>query len=171
MTGQALVVMRGLPGCGKTRTARGWVAEDPQHRCRISRDDTRTSYHGGWLGEAWQEDMVTTGEHAEIGALLDAGISVVVDDTHLNPGHLAATVQLAMSRGIAAEVHDMTDVPLQVCIDRDAARPDAERIGEQVIRRMYARWLDGPTARQVADGQGWLTPRTIADLNEPTPHS
>jgi hypothetical protein len=40
-------------------------------------------------------------------------------------------------------VHDLTDVPLAVCVARDAARTDRPPVGEDVIRDMHRRYLAG----------------------------
>ncbi len=161
-------ITRGLPGCGKSTRALAWVAEDPTRRARVNRDARRAEMHGRWLAEPWQETMVTTATTATIVALTAIGVSVVVDDTNLGPEHLDALVARAERCGAVAEVWDMTDVPLQVCIDRDKQRTGDAYVSEQVIRRMYARWLDGATARQVADRQGWIGSRTVPVGGGPT---
>ncbi len=156
-------VTRGLPGSGKTTRALTWVAEDPQHRARVNRDARRAEMHGGWLGKPWQEEAVTTATTATIVALITTGISVVVDDTNLDPQHLDRLLELAQRCGASAEVWDMTDVPLETCIARDsirAARGD-RYVGEDVIRRLHARWVAGRPARRATDVDGWIGSRTV----------
>lgn len=161
MSRRVLIAMKGLPGCGKTTTAEAWVAADPTTRVRINRDSLRTMFHGGWFGAAWQEDLVTIGEVAVLTAML-AHTSVVLDDTNLDPDHMARWRALAAAAGCTFHVNDMTGVPLPVCIARDATRTGAARVGEDVIRRMHARWLDGPVGRRVADRDGFTRPRRRA---------
>jgi len=42
-------------------------------------------------------------------------------------------------------VHDFTDVPLDECLRRDAARPEPDQVGADAIRRLHERYLQGRT--------------------------
>ena len=42
-------------------------------------------------------------------------------------------------------MHDFTDVPLDECLRRDAARPAADQVGADAIRRLHERYLAGRT--------------------------
>lgn len=77
-------VTRGVPGSGKSTWAKAWVAEDPQTRARVNRDDIRAmvGVEGGFGSEA-QERMVSAIEEANVKIMLAKGIDVVVDATHL----------------------------------------------------------------------------------------
>jgi predicted kinase len=142
-----LTITRGLPGSGKTAMARKYVAGDPGRRARVNRDDLRAMLHGRRLGTSEQETAVTTIQHAAVRGLLAAGWDVVVDDTNLNPAHAAAFVELAASVGAGCRTWDLTHVPLEECIRRDLGRVDtAGYVGEQVIRGMHSRYLEGPAA-------------------------
>ena len=139
-----LYLTRGLPASGKTTRARAWVAEDPEHRIRVNRDDLRDMGHGGRLGTGAQEAAMTAIQHAGIRALLgDARLDVVVDDTNLNPAHLRSLCHIAMTLSARYEVWDLTWVPLDSCIERDCVRAalGEPAVGEDVIRSMHARWL------------------------------
>lgn len=141
--GVELVVTRGLPGCGKSRMARLWVAEDAARRARVNRDDVRAMLHGGRLGTSVQERQVTVVCHGAVLDLLRQDISVVVDDTNLVDEHLAALWDIAVRVGAAFRVVDMTSVPLEVCVRRDAWRSGSERVGRHVIEEMHRRHLAG----------------------------
>ncbi|WP_165947284.1 AAA family ATPase [Micromonospora sp. 15K316] len=138
-----LLATRGLPASGKTRFARGWVAEDPSARARVSRDDTRAMLHGGWLGTSWQERQVTVVTHGAILDLLRQGVSVVEDGTNLADKHLVALWDIAERTGAAFRVVDLTDVPFEVCVARDAVRPRSTRVGRESMLRMFERHLQG----------------------------
>lgn len=129
----------GLPGCGKSTTARAWVAEAPQWRARVNRDELRAVLHGTSVhGARWQEDQITAAQHAAAAALLASGVDVVVDDTNLHPEHRDALAALAQTQGADVSTWDMTDVPLDVCLARNAFRPAAEQVPEDVVRKMAA---------------------------------
>lgn len=89
----------------------------------------------------------STAQLAAIGALLAAGYDVVCDDTNLTDKAMAGLRAVAQRAGAELVVWDLTGVPVEVCIVRDAAR---ERpVGERVIREMAATnlkvSLDKPT--------------------------
>ena len=132
-----LIATRGLPASGKTTFARrlqpGVV--------RVNRDDLRRMMHGERLFTQWAEGQVTKVQRAQVEALLAARVSVCVDDTNLRSRTLRDWAELAQRYGAAFEVHDFTDVPLEECLRRDAARPEADRVGEAAIRRLHERYL------------------------------
>lgn len=132
-----LIVTRGLPGSGKTTWATAWVAEQPARRARANRDDLRRMLHGRRLGTAGQEAMVSSVQHQTVALLLAAGVSVVADDTNLTAGAIRTWQQIARTAGVDLLIRDLTGVPVDECIARDAARPAADRVGAHVIRRMH----------------------------------
>lgn len=133
-----LVLTVGLPGSGKSTWAKQWVAEDPARRARVNRDDLRTMLRGELVwGDRDLEEQVTAAQRATVRALLEAGISVVVDDTNLNRARRGALISIGQAAGADVVIHQM-DTPLEECIRRDALRPPHQRVGEAVIRRLAA---------------------------------
>ncbi len=141
-----LIATRGLPGSGKTT----WALQQPGWRA--NRDVLRGMQPGGWdHGDQEREDALTVGQLALVEAWLRAGLTVIADDTNLRPGVIDRLRALAEVCGAAFHLEDFTDVPVETCIARDAARPEAERVGEKVIRGMWERHLS-PRAVVVALG-------------------
>ena len=132
-----LTITRGLPGSGKTT----WARERPA--ARVNRDDLRLMLHGAAGYQGWAERQVTVAEHAQIEALLRAGVDVVCDDTNLRHRTVRDLHDLAVRAGATFAVHDLTEVPLEVCLARDAARTDRPPVGAAVIRDMHRRYLAG----------------------------
>jgi predicted kinase len=119
--------------------AREWVAVDECHRARVNRDDLRAMVHNSvYLGRE-TEDQVCAVVNASIAALLSEGIDVVCDDTNRNPQTVDALRQIAADAGADFEIWDMTDVPIEVCVARDAARD--RTVGREVIEAMWERWF------------------------------
>jgi predicted kinase len=150
-----LFIARGLQGSGKTTRAKAWVAEDPARRARVNRDDLRAMAHdGAWLGQDTERQIIAARD-AAITALLKRGVDVVCDDTNL-PSRTARDLRrVATLAGAAFEVWDLTDVPLGICIERDAAREGRARVGEKVIRDAHARYVAGrPYPLPLADETG-----------------
>lgn len=134
-----LLITRGLPASGKTTFAR----KLQPRVVRVNRDDLRRMLHGDRLYTQWAEGQVTQAQRATVEALLRAHADVIVDDTNLRTKTVREWAELAARLGAQFEVHDFTDVPLAECIRRDAERPEADRVGEEGIRRMHARYLAG----------------------------
>jgi len=131
-----LTITRGLPGSGKTTWARRQAGA-----VRVNRDDLRRMLHGGPLGLGWAEVQVTIAQRALVEALLRAGVNVICDDTNLRARYVRELTDLATACGADVAVRDFTDVPIEVCIERDAGREGTERVGEEAIRGMWRRHL------------------------------
>jgi hypothetical protein len=102
---------------------------------------------GGWTGLTEHERAVTYATDAAVGALLSTGHSVICDDTYLPQQRARGARRMAERHGATFKVVDFTDVPLDVCIARDAERIEqGERgVGAEVITDMYNRFLRGRT--------------------------
>jgi predicted kinase len=131
-----LTLTRGLPGSGKTT----WAKQQPRS-VRVNRDDLRVMLHGGRIGAGWAEIQVTIAQRAQVEALLRAGVNVICDDTNLRARSVRDLAELGVTAGAVVKIEDFTGVPVDVCVERDAARPDP--VGEDVIRSMYNRYLAG----------------------------
>jgi predicted kinase len=134
-----LIVTRGLPGCGKTTWARTWVAGDVEHRARVNRDDIRNMLHAGYHGEV-TEAAVVAAKHAAIRALLIQGMSVVSDDTYLNPAHLEALQAAVSDLTIKLVIIDMRDVSVATCVERNVWRSGSARLPDGRIEELAQRW-------------------------------
>lgn len=140
-----LYATRGLPGSGKSTHARVWVNEDRAHRARVNRDDIRQMVDAGVFEKGVTEPRIIAIRDAAILGALRKGIDVIADDTNLPQRTIRDLARLAKRSGGDFEVVDFTDVPLDVCLERDAARHDKKPVGEAVIRDMYDRYLKGRT--------------------------
>lgn len=142
-----LHITRGLPASGKSTFARTWVAEDPAHRARINRDDLRAMMHAGvWLGPATESQILTVRNFA-ISALLWKGFDVICDDTNLPQGTARELAEIAQANHADWIVHDLTGIPVDECVRRDALRPTP--IGETVIREMHQKYLAGRSLQPI----------------------
>ena len=137
-----LLITRGLPAAGKTtfaRTLQPYVV-------RVNRDDLRLMLHGRRLFTQWAEGQVTAVQRAMVEALLRARASVIVDDTNLRSRTVREWAETAARFHAPFEVHDLTDVPLQECLRRDADRPESERVGAAAILSITQRLLSTTSA-------------------------
>ncbi|MEH0983095.1 phosphatase domain-containing protein [Micromonospora sp. CPCC 205556] len=132
-----LIATRGLPASGKTTFARTLQPAV----VRVNRDDLRRMLHGERLFTQRAEYQVTLAQRAQVEALLGARVSVCLDDTNLRSRTLRDWADLAARHDADFVVHDFTDVPLEECLRRDAARAEEDRVGEVYIRRLHERYL------------------------------
>lgn len=137
----------GLPASGKTTWARELVKANTSI-VRANLDDLRLLLDGpqAKFSKA-RERKAVMAQNAIIRDALGDGLDVVVDDTNLNPKAVVRLEGLARSADAELVRKDFSDVPLGVCIKRDAARGQAgnRSVGEDVIRGMWDRWLKPPT--------------------------
>jgi hypothetical protein len=112
------------------------------------------------------EDSVTIAQHAAAEALLRAGHGVVVDDTNLRLRHARAWAEVAARAGARFGVRDFTDVPLESCLARDAARAaSGERpVGEAVSG--FCTSASSRTAPSAGAAAGCLRPPSTADARD-----
>lgn len=136
---QELVILRGLQGSGKTTFAHEWVAEDPDWRFRVNRDDIRKSaYNMYWGLSHHMEGTISLAEVAQAESALHAGLSVIIDATNLKARTVKEWYAIANKHGVTPRVHDLT-TPLEECIVNDMNRE--KKVGEDVIRNYNDRFL------------------------------
>jgi predicted kinase len=137
---QELLILRGLQGSGKTTFAHQWVAEDPDWRFRVNRDDTRKAGYNMLFGLSHHmEENVSLSEVAQVEKLLAAGLSVVVDATNLKAKSVKEWYRVADRLSVPVRVQDV-EAPLEVCIERDKNRE--KKVGEDVIRHYNDRFFN-----------------------------
>lgn len=145
---QELVVTRGLPGSGKTHYAHAWIAEQPDSRARVNRDELRSNLFpaGGPVLHFKEENVITKVQQDAVTTLLRSGRSVIVDDTHLRAKYINPWLKLATKWGVEFRLQDFTDVPLETCIERDAQRAQngGRFVGPTVITEMAGRLKQMP---------------------------
>lgn len=130
-----LLFLKGLPGSGKSTYARDLVRKGNWKR--LNKDDLRAMLDDSKWSKA-NEQMVNMYQELLAKDILNKGISVIVDNTHLAPRHEERYRQLAKECNAQFEVM-FFDTPIEECIKRDLHRQDS--VGEKVIRQMYDQFL------------------------------
>jgi predicted kinase len=132
-----LLIMSGLPGSGKSTEARVWLDEDPGGRRRLNYDDLRrelkVDHSRGF--KAKDEQRMKDEAVRRVVEWLEAGLSVVIDNTNLTEGARRRWADVALQRGLSVDYWHL-DTPIKVCVQRDRQRPTGERVGQAVIHRM-----------------------------------
>jgi predicted kinase len=138
-----LIILRGVPGSGKTT----WAREHYPTFKRVSKDDLRAMLDDGEYSLV-NEKFVQEAQIALIRLAAHHMRAVIVDDTNANPDHVRTFRELAAELGYAFRIVDM-DTPLEECIRRDAQR--VRPVGAVCIQKMWDRLEAGKTAPSDAE--------------------
>ena len=123
--------LKGLPASGKST----WAKENCDAKMvRLNNDIFRTMMVGEYSDK--KEGIVVAGIRAAGMDALHRGMDIVVDNTNLSMKHYNFWSQIAKQHEYTM-VELFFDTPLDVCIERDAHRPDGQRVGAERIREMY----------------------------------
>lgn len=147
LTRKTVLFTVGLPASGKTKWTDAQIeADDTGLLVAVSRDGIRRALRAPF-GKA--ENLVTEIQRYAIAGALARDLSVIVDDTNLNPLHLAALRDHVVRHGgDYAYVTHFLATPLETCIERDSKRWEDEHVGAEVITRLNDRHVaDWPMLR------------------------
>lgn len=131
-----LLMLSGLPASGKSTRAEEIVKKS--NWIRVNRDLLRTMLHFDKFS-GHNEELTVSAEKAIASMALLTGISVVVDDTNLNPKNKVMWSDLARLNNASFET-EFVDCHIKTCIKRDQAR--TKKVGESVIKKMALQYLD-----------------------------
>lgn len=134
-----IIILRGLPGAGKTRWALRYVQEDPLNRVRVNKDALRAMMGITEYSKETEENVVVARD-ALVKGLLVRGLSVVVDDTNLRLRHVKQLARMAILGQWRWEVRDF-NTDLAECIRRDANRMGMSYVGKTEITAMHDKYL------------------------------
>ena len=143
-----IIFTRGIPASGKSTWAKQEVLKDPEHSVRINRDDLRNMSGKYWV--LAREDYIKACKSTIlINAINFKFNTIIIDEMNLNPketGHLKGVISM-MNETIKdvedkyiVEIKDFTNVPLDVCLERDSKRENP--IGEKVIRGIFNKYKE-----------------------------
>lgn len=127
-----LIILRGLPGSGKTTWARTYLMEHIGSVC-VNRDSLRPMLHGKRAWSLEDEHITALARDVIIRRLLAEGLTVISDDTNLLQRHVDHLKGLAENEFAEVSLTTFT-TPLEECIRRDQARETP--VGEEVIRKL-----------------------------------
>ena len=128
-----LIITRGFPGSGKSTWADAQIKQSKGRIIGVNRDLLRMMTARQWWPA--DEELISAMQHEAIFSAIHSGKSVILDDTFLNERHVDAMRGVAEGLAVPFEVKSFLDVPLHVCIKRDAARERS--VGKDVIVKMY----------------------------------
>lgn len=168
---QKLIMMKGLPASGKTTLAKIMVNEAQTNTIkRVNKDDLRDMLDSSKWSKG-NEDFVLKARDEIILAALNAGKSVISDDTNFEPKHearLRALAKIPEGRNIKFEVK-FIDVDVETCVQRNLRR--IKPVPESVIRSMHRKFLKDteapPPPPPVLEDKPWCI---VVDLDGTLAH-
>ena len=137
MKNLSVTITKGLPASGKTTWAREEVRRLNGATIVVCRDDLRNMLHDSKFSNT-REDLVITTQISIANEALSRGLNVIIAETNLNPKTMDRLLREFTPKATII-IKDFTDVPYEVCIERDAKRINS--VGKKVILDMYERYL------------------------------
>lgn len=138
-----LVIMRGLPGSGKSTWAKAWVNEDPINRVRLNWDDMRNMMGPYWVPERENTNVLKELREKFLKHMMERNWDIVCDNMNLNPKEVEFYKNIVEE--FTKDGHPYTIefkdffIPVEECIRRDAMR--ANPIGEKTIKSLFRKYM------------------------------
>lgn len=142
---QKVIMTRGLPASGKSTWAKQFIKDNKGWK-RINKDDLRAMIDDGvWSKE--NETIIVDARNSLLRTFLNAGYSVIIDDTNIQDVHINKVFHLVACEypDVEFEVMDF-DTDKKECLRRDKLR-DA-KVGPVVINSMASQL-------EKVDKDGW----------------
>jgi predicted kinase len=137
-----MIIVRGLPGSGKSTKAREMQAE---HGGVIAeRDAIRFALFGRYYDV--DEDMVTKVQTEMVNEALRKGENVFISDMNLRNQYVTRFIKMANEHQEPYTVIDMTDVPLSTCLlqnESQERRHAQKQLNEDKIVELHTRYVKG----------------------------
>lgn len=159
-----LIILKGLPACGKSTYAKELV--DKGYK-RVNKDEIRLMVDNGKWSKA-NEKLVQDIEFKMVVDFLEKGHNVVVDDT--NFAWVDFWIRTADENNASEWEVKEFDTSLGECIDRDIKRDKS--VGADVINKMFEKYIYKPIAydESLPDCYIFDIDGTLATMNGRSPY-
>lgn len=135
-----LIIMRGLPNSGKSTRAKEIYATDPKNTVMVNKDTLRLMVNGD-MTPSEHETLIHHIQQSVVESIMQRGkeYTIIVDNTHLTDHSYHGLLVAAATYGYQLEFIDFRHVPLEVCLERNAARE--RKVPESIIREMWEKHI------------------------------
>src|SRR6266849_4881411 len=132
-----IIVLKGLPGSGKSYWCREYMKEHPD-AVRVNKDDLRAMVHSSVYSKGKENEVLAVRDFI-IEQSLSIGKDVLVDDTNFVKKHLDRMEEIAAKFNAIVDIKDFSHVSLETCLEQNLRR--STQVREKVIRSMYNQYL------------------------------
>ena len=169
-----ILLITGPAGAGKTTVADAWARTRVDRRAHVSLDSFRllvkSGYHDprlGWNDEAQRQLNIARSNVASVAArFTESGISCVIDDAVFPNWEPVGLDRWKRALG-PIDIDLVAIIPQwSVICDRNTARDEADRIPQEMLRKIYddmAGWRDRPGV-PVIDNSNLSVAETVAEI-------
>jgi predicted kinase len=154
------MLLKGLPGCGKSTFAKNLLKKENGRWKRFNRDDLRNMIDDGQYTKENEEFVVEVQDKLIRQALQD-GFDVILDNTHLVPMTVKKLHKLAESVGDVQVLEKGFNETVETCLKRNAERQGRARVPDDVIHRM-AKAAGIDRGKKLEDKTAYYPPRDNA---------
>ncbi len=160
-----VILLRGLPGSGKSTYAKQLQTNNPGMYKRINRDEMRAMLDDGQFSRSNEKFVLQLRNHLIVTALIN-GKHVIVDDLNLSAKNKSKIDQIVSdfnmehNDNVQVEVREV-NASLPTCLERDAKRD--KPVGKKVIRDLHRQFYAGSERYRVQDTS--LPKAIICDLD------
>ena len=138
-----LVILRGSPGCGKST----WIKENGLEAYTLCADDIRLMFQSPEPGFEKGSLHISPANDKAVWDLLfklmrsrmERGELIIVDATHSKSSDFSRYNKLCGEYRYRRYYVDFSDVPIEVCKERNLMRSPEKRVPDKVIDKMYSR--------------------------------
>ena len=138
-----IILTRGIPASSKSTWAKQEVLKDPEHSVRINRDDLRNMSGQYWVPA--REKYILSCRNLLLNTAIYMNFNtIIIDDMNLNPRDINYIIKAinifnkVLKNQYKIEFKDFTNVPLDVCLERDSKRENS--LGEKIIRDIFNKY-------------------------------
>lgn len=138
-----LVLLRGSPACGKST----FITTHNLEPYALSADTIRLQYcspalsiNGDWAISQRNDKIVWDTLFKMLEVRMQNGCFTIVDATNSKTAEMNRYKELCQKYRYRIMCVDMTDVPIEVCKERNSKRAEYKRVPEEVIDNMYSRF-------------------------------
>lgn len=156
-----VIMMKGLPGSGKSTWAKEYVKKH-KNFIRISNDDLRLQMFNRQFDKG-DTKMVDKMRMMMLTTALELGQSVIIDNTNLSPRLEEQYRDIAKQHKAGFEIQDLTNVPIHTCLSQNNNRPNP--VDPKVIWSMYNQFIAKENKVELVAIHDDLKPAYIFDMD------
>lgn len=132
---RTVIILRGLPGCGKSTYARELLRKESKRWKRVNRDDLRNMMDDGTFNSDREEFIRSVQDQLILKTLRD-GYDIIIDNTHLVPQTLRKLHRLLASVGDVKVIEKCFNISIDECKKRNALREGKAKVPDNAIDGM-----------------------------------